>query len=146
MHTFSGRNHPEGPVVMTEAALRNRVANEAQQYAFAAAQPYAAHENIRQRIDRAAANLGRYGVPAWRVEEAWKGRATSWAAWAFEQLRDAHAQWTAETDRKKAAARELDTARLGALHARLSAEDAGFHDETLRAVRRVLAQRDRGRS
>lgn len=146
MHTFSGRIYPSEAVMPSEALLRQRVSVEAQQLAFAAAQPFGPHENITQRIQRATDNLTRYGVPAWRVEAAWKGKAHSWSAWALEQLREAHGNWQSDTKRRADAQIELDQDRLRALHSRLSHESADIHPETIRAIGRVLSQRRSGRS
>lgn len=131
---------------MTEAVYRQRVADQARDLVFSAAAPFAPHENITQRRMRATERLGQYGVPAWRIEAAWQGKAGDWAGWALELLKDAHEQWKQDAERRGVAARELDAARLRALSSRIAATDADFHDGTLRAVERVLAQHRGGRS
>lgn len=113
--------------------VSSSLAIEAKRIVRHAAEPVPAGETVKGQLRRACRALG-YPDSDWRISDAWYGRAGSWSAAAFEQLRSRYSVWRER--QAKGAEAEMATLRslYVAMAGRLEANDEGFHREDIVAL------------
>jgi len=98
-----------------------------------AAQPIPAGETVKGQLRRAARALG-YGDGDWHITYAWYGRAGSWSATAFEELRSRYSVWKARQSANADAEKQKLAVLYLAMADRLEANDAEFHRDDVAAL------------
>lgn len=122
-----------------EESMSSALATQAQEMVRHAAEPIPPGETVKGQLRRSARALG-YGDWSWRIEAAWYGRADSWSAAAFEELRARYALWS----KRQSSLAQKEVANYAAKYAadanRLEAKDEDFYRSEIARLRAMVDQ------
>lgn len=123
----------------SEVDAMNSITANAQEWAT---EPGSGKGTVKAQL--LAAERALKGVPAWRIREAFYGRAGSWGAAAFVEMGNAYERWKAKQAERLSAETRDAIAALSSQREYLASTDETLHQEQIAALDYAISRLSSG--